>query len=120
MSALSFCLPEASVAGDSVLTFFLNRENVVRRLWIGGGELCIVGDEGGLDRGSASENKAGNSPGLDGCGVELSRAMVCVLTGDSGGGFGAASTSVLSGVHSTRLRLVGGSSGKRGRFVCRE
>jgi hypothetical protein len=87
---------------------------------MGGGELLIVGDEDGLDRGTASENKTGNSPGLEGREAELPRAKLYVLMGDSGGEVGTASVSVLSGVHSTRLHFVGGSSGKRGRFVCRE
>lgn len=97
---------------------FLRNENTGRRFCTGGGELFIAGDDGGLDRGVSSDHTAGEFFGLDVGGSEASLGIiesfkvvpdVCIFV---------VSTSVASKAHSTRLRLVGGSSSYRERF-CR-
>ena len=79
---------------------------------MGGGELRGAGDDGGLDRGGSSEKTAGESLGLDGGAVELSRShsrdemtIVRAVSKEV-----KVVVSVLSIVVSTRLRLVRGSS----------
>lgn len=104
-------------AGAFVLVCFLNIENTGRLFKAGEGELRGVGEDGGLDRDGSSEKIAGESFGLDGGGVEDSRAgddasRICATVDVS-----MIVVSMLSVVSWTRLRLVGGSSLYRGRLV---
>jgi hypothetical protein len=69
-----------------------------------------MGDDGGLDRGASSDHTAGESFGLDVGSSESSRVRSSWVTGASLVGVPIVSRSVGFGGHSTRLRLVGGSS----------
>jgi hypothetical protein len=85
-------------------------EKIGRRFWRAGGELRGTGDDGGLDQGSSSEKIAGESFGLDGGDVGVSRAGDEVLRAGEDVVAVRFLASVCSSVVSTRLRLVGGSS----------
>ena len=82
--------------------------------------MCGGVDDGGLDRGGSSEKIAGSSFGLDGGGVDDSRAGDEALRGCATGNVFIIAVSMLSILSSTRLRLVGGSSLYSVRLVCRE
>jgi hypothetical protein len=100
----------------AALACFLNRENTGRRFWTGEGELVGKGEDGGLDRGASSDQSAGEFLGLDVGGSEASRGAVESFMRASSGFVLAVSTSVVCMAHSTRLRLVGGSSSYSWRF----
>lgn len=90
-------------------SFFLNKENIGRRLWRTGGELAGTGDDGGLDLGNSSEKIAEDCCGLDVGGAEKSCAGE---DGFTAGRFVVSKEAVpsLPSAVSTRLRFVGGSS----------
>jgi hypothetical protein len=92
------------------LACFLNREKIGRRFGTGGGELAGKGEDGGLDRGVSSDQSAGEFLGLDVGGSMALRGATESFTEASDGLVLAILTSVVCIAHSTRLRLVGGSS----------
>jgi hypothetical protein len=69
-----------------------------------------IGEDGGLDRGASSDHTAGESFGLDVRGSEDSRKASGSSFGDTIVGASVILEALGSGVRSTRLRLVGGSS----------
>jgi hypothetical protein len=75
-----------------------------------------MGEDGGLDRGVASDHSAGEFFGLDVGGSEAPRGGSESFGGASSGHVPGILTSVVFTAHSTRLRLVGGSSSYSGRF----
>lgn len=114
-------LSESGSFADVVdLDFFLNKENTGRRFCWAGGELCGVGDDGGLDRSGSSEKIADVFFGLEEGGAEASHGIEEHFTGEELAGAVDTSISVLLSVCSTRLRFVGGDSSYNGRFFCRE
>jgi hypothetical protein len=85
------------------------KEKTGRRFWRGGGELFGTGEEGGLDRGTSSDQIPDEVFGLEVEASGTSRAEVVRLEGEEVARFVGTPISLM-GVCSTRLRLVGGSS----------
>jgi hypothetical protein len=92
------------------LTCLLNREKTGRRFWTGGGELVVMGEDGGLDRGTSSDHGAGELFELDVGGSAISRGGSESIAGTSSGSVLGVLSSVVCTAHSTRLRLAGGSA----------
>jgi hypothetical protein len=92
------------------LSCFRRNEKTGRRFWGGGGELLGTGDDGGLDRGTSSDHIADDDLGLDAGGCEVARVEEWLFEGDDGNAVSRTSTSWITVVVSTRLRLVGGAS----------
>lgn len=118
LCALGLRSESGGFAAGVALACFLKREKTGRRFWTGGGELVAKGEDGGLDRGVASDHSAGEFFGLDVGGSAVAGGDSESFTGASSGHVLEIMTSVVCTAHSTRLRLVGGSSSYSGRF-CR-
>lgn len=91
------------------LTCFLKSEKTGLRFCSGGGELEGTGEDGGLDRG-ASDQIGGDDLGLDVGGSEAPFVGSFTVSGACRTVDIVSVVSVDCTAHSTRLRLVGGSS----------
>lgn len=96
------------------------KENIGRLERIGGEGVCRNGEDNGVNSRGSSENIGDDSFGQDVGSAETSRAGDELGTFNGDAASSAPFASTLSGVVSTRLRFVGGSSVYSECFFCRE